>query len=106
MTWLKEYPREYYQKYEKVQVQNDYGWYQVYRLPGNVYAICEPQHFQEVNFFLIIEMCIRDSTRDAQGRTLPAGTGRLRFKNLHTGRNDAERSDVPDLRSNQVGKAL
>ena len=54
MTWLKEYPREYYQKYERVQVQSDYGWYQVYRLPGNVYAICEPQHFQEVNFFLII----------------------------------------------------
>ena len=54
MTWLKEYPREYYQKYERVQVQSDYGWYQVYRLPGNVYAICEPQHFQEVNFFLIV----------------------------------------------------
>ena len=54
MTWLKEYPREYYQKYERVQVKNDCGWYQVYRLPGNVYAICEPQHFQEVNFFLII----------------------------------------------------
>ena len=36
---------------KRVQVQSDYGWYQVYRLPGNVYAICEPQHFQEVNFF-------------------------------------------------------
>lgn len=54
MTWLKNYPRAYYQKYERVQVQRDYGWYQVYKLPKNVYAICEPQHFQEVNFFLIM----------------------------------------------------
>ncbi len=54
MAWLKDYPRDYYQKYERVEVQNDCGWYQVYRLPKNVYAICEPQHFQEVNFFLIL----------------------------------------------------
>lgn len=54
MAWLENYPREYYKKYERVEVKNDYGWYEVYRLPGNVYAIAEPQHFQEVNLFLII----------------------------------------------------
>ena len=54
MAWLENYPRKYYKKYEKVDVKNDCGWYEVYRLPGNVYAICEPQHFQEVNIYLII----------------------------------------------------
>lgn len=54
MTWLKNYPRNYYKNYERMEVKNDYGWYEVYRLPGNVYAIAEPQHFQEVNLFLII----------------------------------------------------
>ena len=54
MAWLENYPREYYKKYEKVDVKNGCDWYEVYRLPGNVYAICEPQHFQEVNIYLII----------------------------------------------------
>lgn len=54
MGWLEKYPREYYQKYERVSVRNDCGWFEVYRLPGGVYAIAEPQQFQEVNFFLII----------------------------------------------------
>lgn len=54
MGWLKNYPRAYYEKFERVPVKNDYGWYEVYRLPGNVYAIAEPQHFQEVNIYLII----------------------------------------------------
>lgn len=26
----------------------------MYRLPGNVYGFAEPQHFQEVNFYLIM----------------------------------------------------
>lgn len=54
MAWLENYPREYYKKFERVDVKNDYGWYEVYRLPGNVYAIAEPQHFQEVNLYLIM----------------------------------------------------
>lgn len=54
MGWMKNYPRAYYEKYERVEVQNGGGWYEVYRLPGNVYAICEPQHFQEVNIYLIL----------------------------------------------------
>lgn len=53
MGWLKDYPRKYYSKYEKVNVKNDCGWYEVYKLPGDVFVISEPQHFQEVNFFLI-----------------------------------------------------
>lgn len=54
MTWLADYPRKYYGKYKRVNVKKDFGWYQVYQLDGNVYGICEPQHFQEVNIFLII----------------------------------------------------
>ncbi len=54
MEWKQIPKREYYEKYERVEVKNDYGWYEVYRLPGNVYGIAEPQHFQEVNFYLII----------------------------------------------------
>ena len=54
MGWLENYPREYYKKYERVPVANDCGWFEVYKLPGDVYAIAEPQQFQEVNFFLII----------------------------------------------------
>lgn len=54
MAWLKNYPRDYYRKYKNVDVKNDCDWYKVYSLPGNVYAICEPQHFQEVNIYLII----------------------------------------------------
>ena len=54
MGWLENYPREYYSKYDHVEVKNSRGWFEVYRLPGDVYAIAEPQQFQEVNFFLII----------------------------------------------------
>jgi len=35
-------------------MENSQGWFEVYRLPGEVFAICEPQHFQEVNAYLII----------------------------------------------------
>lgn len=54
MSWLENYPRQYYSKYEKVPVKNSFDWYDVYKLPGDVYAICEPQHFQEVNVYLIL----------------------------------------------------
>lgn len=54
MEWKDMPRRAYYEKYERVQVKNDYGWYEVYRLPGNVYGFAEPQHFQEVNFYLIM----------------------------------------------------
>ena len=43
MGWLENYPREYYKKYERVPVANDCGWFEVYKLPGDVYAIAEPQ---------------------------------------------------------------
>lgn len=54
MKWKDKTPREYYSKYEKVSIENDQGWFDVYQLPGDVFAICEPQHFQEVNAYLII----------------------------------------------------
>ncbi|QIB68210.1 MBL fold metallo-hydrolase [Aminipila butyrica] len=54
MKWKDSTPREYYSKYEKVNLKNAQGWFEVYRLPGDVYAICEPQHFQEVNAYLIV----------------------------------------------------
>ena len=31
MAWLENYPREYYKKYEKVDVKNGCDWYEVYR---------------------------------------------------------------------------
>lgn len=54
MKWRNGVPREYYSKYEKLSIENNQGWFEVYRLPGEVFAICEPQHFQEVNAYLIL----------------------------------------------------
>ena len=54
MKWRSAEPRSYYKKYEKVDVNNGNDWFDVYRLPNDVYVICEPQHIQEVNIFLII----------------------------------------------------
>lgn len=54
LKWKDSTPREYYSKYQKVDIKNNQGWFDVYRLPGDVFAICEPQHFQEVNAYLII----------------------------------------------------
>lgn len=54
MSWQEHYPRDYYSKYEKVSDIHDSEWFQVYRLPGRVYAITEPRHCQEVSSFLIV----------------------------------------------------
>lgn len=54
MKWSDMPRRPYYDNYERVDIKNNQKWFEVYKLPGDVYAICEPQHFQEVNFFLII----------------------------------------------------
>ena len=51
--WKGPEPRAYYGKYKKLDVQNGKGWFDCYALPGDVIAICEPQHLQEVNCFLI-----------------------------------------------------
>ncbi len=54
MKWRTPEPRPYYSKYESVPVKNSNGWFDCYKLPGDVYVICEPQHLQEVNVFLIL----------------------------------------------------
>lgn len=54
MSFQEKYPRPYYSKYEKVQMDCGSDWFQVYRLPENVFAITEPKHCQEVNSYLII----------------------------------------------------
>ncbi len=54
MKWSESSPRAYYKNYERVDVKNDQGWFEVYELPGEVFAICEPRHFQEVNSYLIL----------------------------------------------------
>ncbi len=54
MKWKTPEKREYYQKYEEVNLANGQNWFSCYKLPGDIYAICEPQHFQEVNAFLVI----------------------------------------------------
>ena len=53
MKWKTPEPREYYSKYNRIGVSNDCGWFECYELPGEVVAVCEPQHLQEVNAFLI-----------------------------------------------------
>ena len=54
MKWKTPEKRKYYEKYEEVQLQHSQEWFSCYRLRGDVYAICEPQHFQEVNAYLIV----------------------------------------------------
>lgn len=52
--WKGPEPRPYYAKYKRLKVENDCGgWFCCYELPGDVTAVCEPQHLQEVNAFLI-----------------------------------------------------
>lgn len=67
MEWREMLRRAYYEKYERIDVENDRGWYEVYRLQSDVYAIAEPRHFQEVNFFLIM----------GEDRALLLDTGRV-----------------------------
>lgn len=52
--WKGPEPRPYYANYRRLDVTNDFGgWFECYELPGDVVAVCEPQHLQEVNAFLI-----------------------------------------------------
>lgn len=50
--WYEALPRPGYAALERVPVKSD--WFEVYRLPGNVFALYEPHHFQEVISFLIL----------------------------------------------------
>lgn len=43
---------QFYDSIEEIQVAGD--WFQVYRVPNDVFAIYEPHHFQAVNSYLII----------------------------------------------------
>ena len=54
MKWKTPEPRPYYSKYKRIPVENDCGgWFQVYELDHDILAICEPQHLQEVNVYII-----------------------------------------------------
>ncbi len=50
--WYEALPRDIYASLEKVPVDND--WYEVYKLPFDVYGIYEPGQFQEVISFLVV----------------------------------------------------
>ena len=50
--WYAPLPRESYKAYEQVPSVSD--WFEIYKLPKDVYAIYEPHHFQEVISFLIM----------------------------------------------------
>ena len=39
---------------ELEKIDTAHSWYEVYKLPQNIYAICEPHHFQEIISFLIV----------------------------------------------------
>ncbi len=54
MKWKTPEPRPYYANYKRISAKNDcQGWFQCYELPGDIIAICEPQHLQEVNIYII-----------------------------------------------------
>ena len=54
MKWKTPEPRPYYAKYRRIDVTNDCGgWFECYELPGDIVAITEPQHLQEVNVYII-----------------------------------------------------
>ena len=46
------HPREQFNKLKKVPSISD--WFCIYELPMDIYAICEPYHFQEVMSFLVL----------------------------------------------------
>jgi Zn-dependent hydrolases, including glyoxylases len=50
--WYAPLPREQYKLYEQLPAVSD--WFEIYKLPKNIYAIYEPHHFQEVISFLVI----------------------------------------------------
>lgn len=52
LKWYSELPRKQYKKYIKIGVYQN--WFEVYKLPHDVYAIYESGHFQEVISFLIL----------------------------------------------------
>lgn len=52
MPWYDEIPRP--QFLALPQVETGDSWYTVLQLPQEIYAICEPRHFQEVISFLIL----------------------------------------------------
>lgn len=54
MSFQDNYPRPYYVDYERVPTEQDFGWYEVFALPGDVLAITEPRHCEEVNSYLIL----------------------------------------------------
>lgn len=51
-NWWQALPRPQYAKLPRVKVNSD--WFEVYQLPGQIFAIYEPHHFQEVISFLVI----------------------------------------------------
>lgn len=52
MPWYDEIPRPQFLALPQVDAGD--GWHTVLRLPQDIYAICEPRHFQEVISFLIL----------------------------------------------------
>ncbi len=50
--WYEKLPRDSWNKFPKLEVKND--WFEVYKLPHDVYAIYEPGQFEEVISYLIL----------------------------------------------------
>lgn len=50
--WYDKLPRASWAKYPQVEVKND--WFEVHKMPGDVYAIYEPGQWEEVISFLIL----------------------------------------------------
>ncbi|MCL1848417.1 MAG: MBL fold metallo-hydrolase [Clostridiales bacterium] len=52
--WYSALPRGAYQAYDRILCSNDAGWYEVYRVLPDVYALYEPGHAEEVISYLIL----------------------------------------------------
>lgn len=70
--WYQALPRAGYAGLELVKQPE--AWFSVYRLPGDVYAIYEPGHFQEVISFLVLG--------DARALLIDTGMGIGNIKNV------------------------
>ncbi|MFC1565227.1 MBL fold metallo-hydrolase, partial [candidate division KSB1 bacterium] len=51
-NWYEKLPRPVYATLDKV--ENSQWWFEVYKLPGNIYAIYEPFQFEEAISYLVI----------------------------------------------------
>jgi len=53
--WYESLPRPSWKRFERI--ETDHPWFEVYRLPSDVYALYEPGQFEEVISYLVLGEC-------------------------------------------------